>query len=165
MARTIDRVYGRLHRLLMPPGRQQTALDRLGVRWWTRMDSFFFRHFGWSAAAKMMGVDVLLLRTTGRRSGRTREVMVACLDRGDHLLVGGGNWGWDRDPAWVYNAAAHPDVEVVRRRRCTPMRATVLEGSDAVEGAEALALAYPHSQVYIQRRTRPLPVVRLDPHL
>jgi hypothetical protein len=43
------------------------------------------------------------------------------------------------------------------------MRATVLEGDDAAEAAGALALAYPHAQLYVQRRTRPVPVVRLDP--
>ena len=165
MARSIDRVYLRLHRLFMRPGRRQTALDRWAVRWWTRMDAAFFRRFGVSAAARMMHVDVVLLRTRGRRTGTTREALVACLDDGDGLIVGGGNWGWDRDPGWVHNLSAQPEVEVLRGRRAQPlrMRATLLEGLDAERAHAALTNAYPHSQQYVQRRTRPVPVVRLDP--
>ncbi|MDQ1373034.1 MAG: hypothetical protein QOJ09_372 [Actinomycetota bacterium] len=164
MSALTDKVYPRVHRLLMPPGRQQTRLDRWGVRMWTRLDSWFFRRFGWSAAARMMGVDVLLLRTTGRRSGRTRQVMVACLEAADGaLVIGGGNWGWDNDPAWYLNICADPDVEIVRRRRTQRMHATVLIGQEAADAAVAVHEKYPHSQVYVSRRTRPVPYVRLDP--
>ena len=164
MGRLTDRVYPRLHRILMPPGMQQNRFHRWGVRMWTRMDVWFYKRFGWSAAARMMDVDVMLLRTTGRRTGRTREVMVACLDRPDgSILVGGGNWGWDNDPGWYLNLRADPGVEVVRGRKAVRMRARVLEGDEAERASEAVHRAYPHSQAYVQRRTRPVPYVRLDP--
>ena len=147
----------------MPPGMQQTAFHRFGVRAYTRLDVGMYKRLGWSAAARMMKVEVLLLRTTGRRTGRTREVLIACIDDGDSLLVGGGNWGWDNNPGWFYNVQADPLVEVVRGRETRRMRATVLEGDEAVKAGERLAEAYPHSQVYLQRRVRPIPAVRLEP--
>ena len=147
----------------MPPGLQQTAFHRFGVRAYTRFDVGMYKRFGASAAARMMRVEVLLLRTTGRRTGRTREVLIACIEDGDSLLVGGGNWGWDNDPGWVYNVQANPLVEVVRRRQTRRMRATVLEGDEADKAAQRLAEAYPHSQVYVQRRVKPVPAVRLTP--
>ena len=146
----------------MRPGRRQTALDRFFVRLYTRLDVAMYRRFGWSAAARMMGVDVVLLRTVGRRTGRVRENLVACIDDGDSVLVGGGNWGWDRDPGWYYNVQAAPVTEVTRGRETRQMRATALSGEDAERAGKALAEAYPHSQVYIQRRTRPIPTVRLE---
>jgi deazaflavin-dependent oxidoreductase (nitroreductase family) len=162
--RPVDRVYMALHRVFMPRWRRRNALDRLIVRAWTRFDTWFYRRFGWSASGRMMHVDVLLLRTTGRRTGRVRDAMVACLDGdGSSLIIGGGNWGWDHDPGWYYNLAANPDVEVVRGRQTVPMRATVLAGAEAETARDALATAYPHSQLYVNRRTRPVPVVRLDP--
>jgi deazaflavin-dependent oxidoreductase (nitroreductase family) len=163
VARTIDRVYARLHRLWMPAGRRQTWFDRWGVRFSTRADVWFFRRFGWSALARMMGVDVLLLRTRGRKTGQRREAMVACIERDGHLLVGGGNWGWDRNPGWYHNVLADPDVEVVRRRQTRRMRAQPLDGAELERAQAALAEAYPHSQVYVNRRTRPIPAVRFDP--
>jgi deazaflavin-dependent oxidoreductase (nitroreductase family) len=163
MSAFTDRLYPRLYRLLMPRWRKQTRLDRWGIRQWTRLDAFLFKRFGWSAAARLMGVRVLLLRTTGRRTGRSREAMVAYLDDDDAIVIGGGNWGWDNDPAWFFNIQANPDVEVVRNRRTERRRATVLIG-DALAAAEADARrAYPHSHAYVDRRTRRIPYVRLDP--
>jgi len=161
-----DRVYPKVHHLLMPPGMRQNRFHRWGIRWWTRMDTWCFRRFGLSVAARMMGVDVLLLRTTGRKTGRTRQVMVAYLradDRPDSVVIGGGNWGWDNDPAWYLNVCAHPEVEIVRDRRTQRMHATVLTGDAAARAAVDVHAAYPHSQVYVSRRVRPVPYVRLDP--
>jgi deazaflavin-dependent oxidoreductase (nitroreductase family) len=163
MSRTVDRVYVRLHRVLMRPGRRQTALDRFIVRCWTRLDVAAYKRLGFSASARLMGVDVLLLRTVGRRTGKPREVLIACTVHEGRLIVGGGNWGWDRDPGWVHNALARPEVEVVRKRRVESMRAVLLDGDDARAANDALARAYPHSQAYVERRTRPIATLRLDP--
>jgi hypothetical protein len=43
------------------------------------------------------------------------------------------------------------------------MRGTVLEGDEREKASQRLAEAYPHSQVYLQRRVRPIPAVRLEP--
>jgi deazaflavin-dependent oxidoreductase (nitroreductase family) len=159
----VDRVYVRIHHVLMRPGRRETKFDRLVMRAWTRLDVAGFKRFGFSASAKLMGVDVLLLRTVGRVTGKRREVLVACLQRDGRLIIGGGNWGWDRNPGWMHNATARPDVEIVRGRRTQPMRAVLLSGDDAQAARDALAAAYPHSQAYAARRTRSIGVMRLDP--
>ena len=156
--------YGRVHRLVMPPGRRQTVLDRVGMRVWTRVDAGAYRWLGWSGAAWLMGVDVLRLTTVGRRSGRRRSVLVACLVEGDGFVVGGGNWGWDHDPGWLHNLRSQPVCEVQRGRGGgRPMVASLLEGVDADVARAALTAAYPHSQAYVDRRVRPVPVVRLSP--
>ena len=156
--------YGRVHRLLMPPGRPQTALDRFVMRGWTRLDAGFYRRFGWSAAARLMRVDVLRLTTTGRTSGRRRSLLVACLAEGDGFLIGGGNWGWDNDPGWLHNLRADPRCAVQRGRSPErPMVASCLEGPAADAARAALTAAYPHSQAYVDRRVRPIAVVRLAP--
>src|SRR5262245_31261134 len=107
--RRVDRVYARLHRWVMPPGRKQRAFNRLGMRLWTRADVWMYKRLGRSLAAKMMHTDVLLLRTVGRRTGRRREALVAWTAVDGHRVIGGGNWGWDNDPGWLYNLVARPD--------------------------------------------------------
>jgi deazaflavin-dependent oxidoreductase (nitroreductase family) len=163
VSRTTDRLYVRIHHLLVRPGRRQSAFDRLFVRRWTALDVALYKRLGFSVAARIMGVDVLLLRTVGRRTGKPREVVVACTSHRGALVVGGGNWGWDRDPGWVHNAIAHPDVEVLRGRRALTMRAVLLSGDRAEAANAALGEAYPHSLAYVARRSRPIPVFRLDP--
>lgn len=148
---------------MMPPGMQQTAFHRFGVRILTRFDVAMYKRFGWSALARMMQADVVLLRTTGRRTGRTREVLVAAVEDGDSLLIGGGNWGWDNNPGWYYNVQADPVADVTKGRETRRMRATVLAGEDAERAAALLTEEYAHSKVYVQRRVRPIPRVRFDP--
>jgi deazaflavin-dependent oxidoreductase (nitroreductase family) len=113
-----------------------------------------------------MRVDVLRLTTVGRRSGRRRSVLVACLVDGDRdgFVIGGGNWGWDHDPGWLHNLRAAPSCEVQRGR--SPARAMVaceLEGPAGDAARSALTAAYPHSQAYVDRRVRPIPALRLSP--
>lgn len=157
-------LYGRLHRLVMPPGRSQTALDRRATRAWTQLDATFYRRLGWSPAARLMKVDVLRLTTIGRRSGRRRSVLVACLPGDDGtIVIGGGNWGWDHDPGWLHNLRVQPQCEVQRGRTTRAMVATILEGPAADVARADLVAAYPHSQAYVERRVRPVPAVRLSP--
>jgi len=61
---------------------------------------------------KMIGVPTLLLRSTGRRSGTTRtNALVYARDGADYLVVA-SNGGADRDPAWLFNVRADPEVEI-----------------------------------------------------
>ena len=71
---------------------------------------------------RMIGVPTLLLRTTGRRSGTTRtNALVYARDGADYLVVA-SNGGADRDPAWLHNLQAKPEVEIQigrERRKAT----------------------------------------------
>ncbi|MEW2357973.1 nitroreductase/quinone reductase family protein [Spirillospora sp. NPDC029432] len=58
------------------------------------------------------GAALVLLTTTGRRSGRRHTTPLTYLDGGDRLLVFASNAGSDRDPAWYANVLAHPRVTV-----------------------------------------------------
>jgi deazaflavin-dependent oxidoreductase (nitroreductase family) len=57
---------------------------------------------------------LLLLHTTGAKSGGPRVSPVACFDRGDRLLIVASAAGRPNHPAWFHNLVAHPDVAVER---------------------------------------------------
>lgn len=64
---------------------------------------------GWDA----MGMPVLELTTTGRKSGRPRSVMLtAPLQEGDAYVLVASRGGDDHHPAWFLNLRANPEVEV-----------------------------------------------------
>jgi deazaflavin-dependent oxidoreductase (nitroreductase family) len=61
---------------------------------------------------------VLLLTTTGRKSGQERTVPLGYLRDGDRLVLVGSNGGKDVDPGWVWNLRANPiAVAQIGRRR------------------------------------------------
>ena len=57
------------------------------------------------------GIPVLLLTTTGRRSGRARTWPLGYLRDGDDLVLVGSNGGKDVHPGWFWNLQAHPEAE------------------------------------------------------
>ncbi len=79
-----------------------------------------------------MGMPVLELTTTGRRSGQQRSVLLtAPADLDGHLVVVASRGGDDRHPAWFLNLRDQPAVEVaVQGGPRTPMRARVLDADE-----------------------------------
>src|ERR1700754_3964292 len=79
---------------------------------------------------RMVGVPTLLLRTTGRRSGATRtNALVYARDGADYLVVA-SNGGADKDPAWLLNLRANPEVEIQIGRERQKAGARILGPAD-----------------------------------
>jgi deazaflavin-dependent oxidoreductase (nitroreductase family) len=76
---------------------------------------------------------VLLLTSTGRRSGQKRTAPVLYLKDGERFVVVGSNAGNVRAPAWSYNLKANPDAEIEIRGDRRPVRARVAEGEERAE--------------------------------
>ena len=68
----------------------------------------------------LSGVPVVMLTTTGAKTGQQRTSPVIAVPDGDNLVVIGSNWGQRQHPAWYHNLCAHPAATVtvggVRRR-------------------------------------------------
>jgi len=73
---------------------------------------------------------VLLLTSTGRRSGQQRTAPVLYLTDGERLVVIGSNAGNVRTPAWSLNLQANPDAEVEIRGEHRLVRARVAQGEE-----------------------------------
>src|ERR1700716_4166481 len=58
------------------------------------------------------GRPLLLLTTTGAKSGQSRTSPMMYVKDGDRLLVIASNIGAPKHPAWYHNLVAHPDVTV-----------------------------------------------------
>jgi deazaflavin-dependent oxidoreductase (nitroreductase family) len=76
---------------------------------------------------------VLLLTTTGRRSGQKRTAPVVYLQDGERMVVINTNAGNAKVPAWSLNLAAEPRAEVEVGRRRIPVLARVAEGEERAE--------------------------------
>ncbi len=57
--------------------------------------------------------QVVVLTTTGAKSGQPRTVPVLGIPVPDGVAVVAANWGRDRDPGWYHNLRARPEAEVV----------------------------------------------------
>lgn len=71
-----------------------------------------FRANGGKVGGPFEGADLLLLHTTGAKSGRPRVSPLAYFRIEDRIYIVGSFAGADRDPAWVHNLRADPRVHV-----------------------------------------------------
>ena len=80
--------------------------------WFTKFHRALYRRTGGRLGSRMMGLDMLLLTTTGRKSGLQRTIPLACFPNGDDWVVVASNNGQDHDPAWWRNLEKSPDAKV-----------------------------------------------------
>jgi deazaflavin-dependent oxidoreductase (nitroreductase family) len=79
-------------------------------------------------ASLMSGLPVVMLTTTGARSGAQRTVPVLGLPTPDGLAVIASNYGQSHHPAWYHNLCAHPEGRVTVDGSTRPFRAVEVGG-------------------------------------
>ncbi|HEY7628165.1 MAG TPA: nitroreductase family deazaflavin-dependent oxidoreductase [Ilumatobacteraceae bacterium] len=115
-------------------------------------------------AGKGMGMPVLKLTTTGRKSGHRRSTMLTSpLLEGDNVILVASFGGDDRNPAWFGNIVANPDVEIMMSGSTRKMRARVAEGTERTRLWEELTAKHANYAGYQRKTQRQIPVVVLEP--
>ena len=114
--------------------------------------------------ARMMGMDVLILKTVGRRSGEPRETPLAWFAEDNAWLVvasGGGS----HHPDWHANLMTHPDQAAVELPGSTPTPVTphTLTGPARDAAWQRITRTQPRYAKYQKKSAREYPVVRLTP--
>ena len=109
------------------------------------------------------GHGVLLLETTGRRSGKPRSspLMYFQFDDSADLIVVASNYGQDRHPAWCLNIAADPRVTVEANGERFAAEARVTEGEERAALLDRVVAANPRFGGYRAATGREIPVVAL----
>lgn len=110
--------------------RASMAIGARGLRLAGKLNVPAYRLSGGRLFGRIGTAPVLLLTTTGRRSGAKRTAPVVYMADGDRLVVIGSNAGNERPPAWSLNLVAHPGAEVEIGRERRRVRARVAEGEE-----------------------------------
>jgi deazaflavin-dependent oxidoreductase (nitroreductase family) len=106
---------------------------------------------------------MLLLTTTGNRSGRHRTVPLLYLSDGDSLVVFASYGGRHHHPAWYHNLLADPRADVRIRGRRHRVVARIASGPTRDRLWNRAVSAYDGFAVYQSRTDREIPVVLLAP--
>lgn len=110
--------------------RISNSLGARGLRWTGKLNVPLYRLSGGRVGGKVGRAPVLLLTTTGRKSGEPRTAPVVYLADGENAVVINTNAGNAKVPAWSLNLEANPEAEVERGRRRYPVRARIAEGEE-----------------------------------
>jgi deazaflavin-dependent oxidoreductase (nitroreductase family) len=104
---------------------------------------------------------LLLLTTTGRRTGLSRTTPMMYIPDGDRLLVVASNAGAPSHPDWYLNLVANPEVTVEVGADAYPATAIVPRGSERDELFADVASRYPFFADHQAKVSRTIPVVVL----
>jgi deazaflavin-dependent oxidoreductase (nitroreductase family) len=107
------------------------------------------------------GAPMLLLTTTGRRTGERRTNPMMYLADGDRLLVFASKGGAPTNPDWYHNLVANPEVTVEVGTESYQAHATALQGDERDRLYAEQSSRYPGFAEYQRNTSRVIPVVAL----
>ena len=121
-----------------------------------------FRANGGKVGGQFEGAPMLLLTTTGAKTGRRLTSPLVYARDGDRLLVFASNAGAPTNPAWYHNLVANPTATVEVGTEMFEARATVVTGAERDRLYAEQASRMPGFATYQQNTTRVIPVVALE---
>ena len=121
-----------------------------------------FRANQGKVGGRFEGRPVLLLTTTGARSGRTFTLPLVYLPDGERLLIFASKAGSPTNPDWYHNLVANPTVTVEVGADSYEATATVLTGDERDRLYQRQVEAMPMFGEYQQKTTRVIPAIALE---
>jgi deazaflavin-dependent oxidoreductase (nitroreductase family) len=110
----------------------------------------------------LKGMTVMLLTTTGRKSGQPKTVVLGFTRDDDRYVVVGSNNASEEEPQWYRNLLAYGDVTVEVGREMFTARASVAEGEERTRLWRELVSQKPFFKDHQAKLDRQLPVVLLE---
>jgi deazaflavin-dependent oxidoreductase (nitroreductase family) len=120
-----------------------------------------FRSSGGKVGGQFAGAPLLLLTTTGAKSGQKRTTPIMYLPEGDRMAVFASKAGAPTNPDWYHNLVAHPRASVEVGTETFEVEAEVADREERDRLYAIQAERYPGFAEYEAKTTRVIPVVIL----
>ena len=133
------------------------------IKMMSAMHLFWYRLTGGAIGGSFAGRPILLLTTTGRKSGRRRTTPLQYLEDGGNRVLVASNGGNPRHPVWWLNLERNPEAEVQVRNEKSRVRAEKAEGEERERLWGLVVEMYSGYEGYQRTTTREIPVVILRP--
>jgi F420H(2)-dependent quinone reductase len=114
-------------------------------------------------AGDMKGVPVIILTTTGRKTGALRKSPLMRVKDGDEYAVVASKGGAPEHPVWYLNLKDNPTVELQDGAEKKTYRAHVSSGAERDQWWAKAAAVWPDYNEYQKKTTREIPLVVLSP--
>jgi deazaflavin-dependent oxidoreductase (nitroreductase family) len=124
---------------------------------------FLYRLSGGVIGGKVQSLPVLLLTTTGRKTGKKRTVPLGFLRDGSAYVIIASYGGLPRNPAWFLNLESEPSATIQVKKRQMQVTAETANSEKRRELWARLIEVAPGYANYEKRTTREIPMVILHP--
>jgi len=138
---------------------------RLATRYLGALHRVVYSASGGRIGSRIWGLEIVLLTTTGRRSGRPRTVPLCSLRDGEAFVVIASYGGLDRSPSWWLNLRQEPRATVRLGRTTREVVAREATDDERDRLWAQVTERAPGYLDYERRTTRRIPVVLLEPQV
>lgn len=114
------------------------------------------------AGGPFAGAPMLLLTTTGAKSGQRRTTPLVYLPDGDRWVIIASKGGAPQNPGWYHNLIAHPDVTIEVGTETIPVTAREIRGTERDRLYAEQARLRPAFAEYQAKTSRKIPVIALE---
>ncbi len=122
-----------------------------------------YRLTGGALGGRLAGNPMLLLTTTGRKSGKSRTTPLLYIRDGENMVVIASSGGGPRHPAWWFNIDTNPSATVQVGKETKRVRAETVNEEEKRRLWPLILEAYAGYQGYEDETERTIPVVILRP--
>ena len=128
-------------------------------KYFGRAHKLLYKLSGGRFGARMGWIDVALVTTTGRKTGKTRTVPIACYPYRDSVAVSASNSGMESHPAWYLNMLANPRVTVQLGRETFEAMAEEVAADEREALWASVVKINKHQGEYLAMVQREIPLV------
>jgi deazaflavin-dependent oxidoreductase (nitroreductase family) len=129
---------------------------------WNERNAAVIEEFRTHRGQMQDGALLILLTTTGAKTGQPRIAPLILVTDGDRILAVASKGGYPKHPDWYLNLLAHPDVTVEVGNEKFETTARILTGEEREHAFARAVEVFPPYGDYQQKTTREIPVIALE---
>ena len=133
------------------------------IRVFMAFNTFLLRASGGRLGSRLGNQTVLLLHTTGRKSGQERTIPIAYFRDGDGFFIVASNWGKDHQAAWYLNLKKQPRARLDVDGRAYAVEAHGAEGDEYTRLWKYATEHHPPYLDYQKMTARQIPIMVFRP--
>lgn len=132
------------------------------AKWFTDFNAFLIRVTKGKIGSQLGTQSILILHTTGRKSGQVRSTPVAYFEQEGRYLLVGTNWGRPKQADWLLNLRSQPRARIEVRGRSFAVMAREAQGDEYSRLWQFVTGRHAQYARYQQTTARKIPIVVLE---
>ncbi len=129
------------------------------IKWFMKLNTLILRLSHGRLGSQLGTQKILILHTTGRISGRERDIPIAYFDHENGYLIVASNWGKEKNPDWYLNLMKYPHAKLEIGGKLIPVIAREAQGEEYDHLWKFATERNPPYLDYQKMTTRRIPIV------
>jgi F420H(2)-dependent quinone reductase len=134
-------------------------MNDIFIKWFMAINVFLLRISRGRIGSKLGTQTILLLHTTGRKSGQDRAIPIAYFDYENHYLIVASNWGKERQADWYLNLKQHPQARLEVKGKVFSVYTREAQGEEYDQLWKFATEHHPPYLDYQKMTTRQIPIM------